>query len=116
MIELDVGDEPRGVRCAAALEKVSRGIKPGGAIAFSGKGVNGMVIRWFTASLYSQIAIVMDTDRHCTTHGTIAIAEVSSYTGLLDFRNEKCNSGVQIHYLWNWINAYRDCGLADLEV
>jgi len=112
MIELDMKDEPQGVRYTTALEKVSQRIKPGDAIAFSGKGVNGMVIRWFTASLYSQIAIVMDTDLDCTTHCPIAIAEVSSYTGLLDFRNEKCNSGVQIHYLWNWINAYRDCGQA----
>ncbi|MBO1349690.1 MAG: hypothetical protein EBE86_020980 [Hormoscilla sp. GUM202] len=72
-----------------------------------------MLIRGFAANRYSQIAIVMDTDNDCTTHeGRIALAEVSSYTGLLDFRNEKCNSGVQIHHLWNWINAYRNCGQA----
>lgn len=113
MIELEkIKDEPQGVRYPTALEKVSDRIKPGDAIAFSGKGFNGKVIRWFTASLYSHIAIVMDTDRDCNTHSRIAIAEASSDTRLPDFINEKRKPGVQIHHLWNWINAYQDLGQA----
>ncbi|MGK7901102.1 MAG: hypothetical protein AB4352_06755 [Hormoscilla sp.] len=104
--------EPQEVRYPTALEKLSDMIKPGDAIAFSGKGFNGKVIRCFTASLYSHIAIVMDTERDCTTDGRIAIAEASSDTRLPDFRNEKRKPGVQIHHLWNWINAYQDLGQA----
>lgn len=107
-----INHEPQGVRYPTALEKLSDMIKPGDAIAFSGKGFNGKVIRWFTASLYSHIAIVMDTERDCTTDGRIAIAEASSDTRLPDFRNEFRKPGVQIHDLWNWINAYRDLGQA----
>ncbi|NEN99165.1 MAG: hypothetical protein F6K50_27890, partial [Moorea sp. SIO3I7] len=29
-----------------------------------------------------------------------------------DFRNQKCKPGVQIHYLENWLNAYRNYGQA----
>jgi len=114
MIELEkMKDEPQSVRDTSALEKLSDLIKPGDAIAFSGKGFNGKIIRWFTASLYSHIAIVMDTDRHCPTEGPpIAIAEASSDTRLPDFKNEKRQPGVQIHDLWNWINAYQDLGQA----
>jgi len=39
MIELDMKDEPQGVCYTTALEKVSQRIKPGDALAFSGKGM-----------------------------------------------------------------------------
>ena len=99
MIQLDkMKDEPQSVRYTTALEKMSDMIKPGDAIVFSGKSFNGKVVRWFTASLYSHIAIVMDTDRDCPTQGQIAIAEASSDTRIPDFRNEFRKPGVQIHF------------------
>ncbi|NEO19600.1 MULTISPECIES: hypothetical protein [unclassified Moorena] len=86
--------------------------KPGDLITFSGLKIDAALIRYFTGSDYSHTAIVLDSDLEANGNGKVAIAESTSYTSLPDFRNQKCKPGVQIHYLENWLNAYRNYGQA----
>ncbi|NER87301.1 hypothetical protein [Moorena sp. SIO3A2] len=86
--------------------------KPGDLITFSGLKIDAALIRWFTGSDYSHTVIVLDTDLEGNGTAKVAIAESTSYTSLPDFRNQKCKPGVQIHYLENWLNAYRNYGRA----
>ncbi|NEP27947.1 hypothetical protein, partial [Moorena sp. SIO3I6] len=86
--------------------------KPGDLITFSGLKIDAALIRYFTGSDYSHTAIVLDSDLEANGNAKVAIAESTSYTSLPDFRNQKCKPGVQIHYLENWLNAYRNYGQA----
>lgn len=85
-------------------------MKPGDIIAFSGKNLGARLIRLGTKSCYSHLAIVLDVERE--RGGRIAIAESTTFTSVLDFRNQKCSKGVQIHWLTNWLAAYKDDGQA----
>ncbi len=86
--------------------------KPGDLILFSGLKVDAAVIRWFTKSDYSHVAIVLDTNRETNQQTNVKIVESTTYTGLPDFKNQKCKPGIQIHNLENWLNAYENYGKA----
>ncbi len=85
-------------------------MKPGDIIAFSGKNLGAKLIRWGTNSPYSHLAIVLDRERE--EGGRVSIAESTTFTTVPNFRNEKCLTGVQIHWLTNWLAAYKHDGQA----
>ena len=85
-------------------------MKTGDIIAFSGKNLGAKLIRWATNSPYSHLAIVLDTEPE--EGGRISIAESTTFTMVPNFRNEKCSKGVQIHWLTNWLAAYKHDGQA----
>jgi hypothetical protein len=86
--------------------------KPGDLITFSGLKIDAAVVRLFTRSDYSHTAIVLDTHLEGNANPNVAIAESTSYTSLPDYKNRKRKPGVQVHYLDNWLNAYRNYGRA----
>ncbi len=86
--------------------------KPGDLITFSGLKIDAALVRWFTGSDYSHTAIVLDTHLEENGNTNVAIIESTTYTNLPDFQNRRCRPGVQIHYLSNWLNAYRSYGRA----
>ena len=87
-------------------------ISPGDVIAFSGNGIDAKIIRWFTMSPYSHVAIVLDTEYPNQQCDDILIAESTIYTNIPDFQAQKCFKGVQVHWLSNWLAAYQACGRA----
>lgn len=82
-------------------------IKPGDVMAFSGNSPISKAIRWGTRSPYSHVAIVLDRsgDRY-------RLAESSFFNSLPDFQQQPAIKGVQIHWLEDWLSAYRQDGAA----
>lgn len=87
-------------------------ISPGDVIAFSGNGLDAKIIRWFTGSPYSHVAIVLETEYLNKQCEDILIAESTNYTTLPDFQEKKRLKGVQVHWLSHWLDAYKACGRA----
>ena len=83
-------------------------MKPGDIIAFSGKNLGAKLIQWATNSPYSHLVIVLDAERK--EGGRVLIAESTTFTTVPNFRNQKCSKGVQIHWLTNWLAAYKHDG------
>ncbi|MEM9008666.1 MAG: hypothetical protein AAGE59_34800 [Cyanobacteria bacterium P01_F01_bin.86] len=82
-------------------------IKPGDVIAFSGNGLVGKAIRRSTRSPYSHVGIVLDN-----LGGRYRLAESSFFNGLPDFQQQPAIKGVQLHWLEDWLSAYRQDGAA----
>ncbi|MEL7068792.1 MAG: hypothetical protein AAGN15_09105 [Cyanobacteria bacterium J06581_3] len=82
-------------------------IKPGDVIAFSGNGLVSKAIRRGTRSPYSHVSIVLDS-----LDGRYRMAESSFFNGLPDFQQQSAIKGVQLHWLDDWLGAYRQDGAA----
>ncbi|NES05210.1 MAG: hypothetical protein F6K22_21740 [Okeania sp. SIO2F4] len=87
-------------------------ISPGDVIAFSGNGLDAKIIRSFTRSPYSHVAIVLETECLNKQCQDILIAESTAYTVLPDFKEQKRLKGVQVHWLSHWLDIYKTCGQA----
>lgn len=87
-------------------------INPGDVIAFSGNGLDGKIIRWFTGSPYSHVAIVLETEYQNKQGEDVLIAESTTYTTLPDFKGQKPLKGFQVHFLSHWLDSYKTCGQA----
>ena len=94
------------------INKILSHISPGDVIAFSGNGLDAKIIRWFTRSPYSHVAIVLETECLNKQCQDILIAESTAYTVLPDFKEQKRLKGVQVHWLSNWLDIYKTCGQA----
>ena len=92
---------------ALASQLNSLPIKPGDVIAFSGNGLVGKAIRRGTRSPYSHVGIVLD----CL-DGRYRLAESSFFNALPDFQQQPAIKGVQLHWLEDWLSAYRQDGAA----
>ncbi|MEL6259853.1 MAG: hypothetical protein AAFS06_02490 [Cyanobacteria bacterium J06631_12] len=92
---------------ALASQLSSLPIKPGDVIAFSGNGLVGKAIRQSTRSRYSHVGIVLDQ-----LGGRYRLAESSFFNGLPDFQQQPAIRGVQLHWLEDWLSAYRKDGAA----
>ena len=92
---------------ALASQLNSLPIKPGDVIAFSGNGLVGKAIRRGTRSPYSHVGIVLDR-----LDGRYRLAESSFFNGLPDFQQQPAIKGVQLHWLEDWLSAYRRDGAA----
>ncbi|MEL7144085.1 MAG: hypothetical protein AAGL08_17925 [Cyanobacteria bacterium J06573_11] len=82
-------------------------IKPGDVIAFSGNSLISKAIRRGTHSPYSHVGIVLDNP-----DGRYRLAESSFFNSLPDFKQQPAIKGVQLHWLTDWLNAYRQDGAA----
>ncbi|MDJ0615731.1 MAG: hypothetical protein QNJ63_03120 [Calothrix sp. MO_192.B10] len=86
--------------------------KPGDLIIFSGQKLDATLIKWFTKSDYSHVAIILDIHQETNGNTNVIIIESTSYTDLPDLKEQKCQPGIQIHHLGNWLNAYKSYGKA----
>ncbi|MDY6783614.1 MAG: hypothetical protein SW833_13910 [Cyanobacteriota bacterium] len=86
--------------------------KRGDLIVFSGNKLDAVLVKWLTKSNYSHLAIVLDVYPEMNEDDKAIIIESTTYTSLPDFKNRKCQPGVQIHNLENWLSAYQSCGKA----
>ena len=92
---------------ALASQLNSLPIKPGDVIAFAGNSLISRAIRRGTRSHYSHVSVVLDD-----IDGRYRLAESSFFNSLPDFQQAPAIKGVQLHWLEDWLGAYRQDGAA----
>ena len=95
------------------MQTILSHVSPGDVIAFSGQGIDSKIVRWCTRSPYSHVIVVLDTKKsNKQSNDHILIAESTTYTSVPNFNQQKCIKGVQVHWLSQWLDAYKACGKA----
>lgn len=81
-------------------------MKTGDVIAFSGNGKVSQIIKWKTASPYSHVGIVLDTQTQSGIGKAVLMMESTALCKQPDDLSGKIINGVQIHFLSKKLEVY----------